>query len=121
MSDFTDLGDLPPITDGLTRLMESPENNGTHFIITRCGKAGFVFGNHTIEYRYEPDEFIARLTRVAHGEGKVISGTVTVDDGKIRLPTSEDSLVSFGHLEPLFPVGHYINIIKDQGGYLVEK
>ena len=63
------LGKLPPITDGLTRLLEQPQENGIHFIITDCAKGGFVFGNHTIEYLYEPEEFVDRCTRVAHGEG----------------------------------------------------
>jgi len=112
------LGKLPPITDGLTRLLETPEPNGIHFIITDCGKGGFVFGNHTIEYQYDPEEFVPRCGRVANGEGEVLYGTVTLEDGKLRQPTTEDALVSFGPEEPIFPIGHYINIIKDQGGSL---
>ena len=112
----SELGKLPPITDGLTRLLETPEPNGIHFIITDCAKGGFVFGNHTIEYQYDTEEFATRCGRVANGEGEVLYGTVTLEDGKLRAPITEDALISFGKEEPIFPIGHYINIIKDQGG-----
>ena len=114
----SELGKLPPITDGLTRLLETPEPNGIHFIITDCAKGGFVFGNHTIEYQYDSEEFVTRCGRVANGEGEVLYGTVTLEDGKLRAPITEDALISFGKEEPIFPIGHYINIIKDQGGSL---
>ena len=104
----TKLGKLPSITDGLTRLLDTPEPNGIHFIITDCAKAGFVFGNHTIEYQYDTEEFVTRCVRVANGEGEVLYGTVTLEDGKLRAPITEDALISFGKEEPIFPIGHYI-------------
>ena len=104
---------LPANTNGLTRLLEEPQENGTHFIITECKKIGYVFGNHSIEYDYNnPEEIISRLERVANNEGTVLYGTVTVKNGKIARPISKDALVSFSEDEPVFPIGYYINMMN---------
>ena len=115
MSNLKNLEKLPPITDGLTRRLETRKRNGIQFIVTDCRKGGWVFGNHTIEYNYEPDQYTNRFTRVAKGEGTVLLGTVTRKDGKLRDPVTLDALINFGLNEPIFPIGHYVNKVKDHG------
>ena len=103
---------LPANTKGLRRLLEENQGNGTDFIITECKKGGYVIGNRSIGYQYNAEEIISRLERVASKEGTVLYGIVTVKNGKINKPISEDALVSFSEDEPVFPIGHYINALN---------
>lgn len=113
MTTERNLEKLPIITDKLNRLLDqSVEDTPTRFIITYCGKGGYVYGNHMIDYEYDKEEIISRLERVANGKGKVVHGTVRLEKGKIAPPVSVDALVSFGTNEPIFPIGHYIEMMR---------
>lgn len=99
-------------------VLKEKQEDGTHFVITSCAKNGFVFNNHRVEFMSDNENVVKLLTRVAKGEGKVVHGTMTIKEGKLRMPYSPDALVSFGISEPIFPIGYYLTGLRSRGAHL---
>lgn len=99
-------------------VLKEKQEDGTHFVITSCAKNGFVFNNHRVEFMYDAENVVELLTRAAKGEGDVVHGTMTIKEGKLRMPYSPDALVSFGLSEPIFPIGYYLTDLRSRGAHL---